>query len=766
MGEVYLADDTSLKRKVALKFLPDYLQEDDIAHKRFLREAQSAAAIDHPYICNIHEVSQTYDGQDFIVMEYVEGQTLRQKLSQGMLPLDEALRIGIEASEALEEAHKKGVVHRDLKPANIMLTAGGHVKVMDFGLAKKLVDEDRTQQDITAALTREGAALGTLAYMSPEQLGCEMVDTRTDIFSLGIVIYELLSGDHPFRRTSHAKTMAAILHEEPAPLSHYGEDTSEVLQHTISKMLAKDTNERYQSVHEVRSNLGKILSTQDSGAVPPRSFAAKRRIWPGVAAALAVIVALVLAVVHFYQAPIDSVAVLRFETQGNHPELEILGEGIPGSIIDKLCRVSGLMVSSRLSSFRFDPDADIQTVSDELGIRAVVTGQLISVREEFSVRVQLVDTDSNSQLWGNDYSWELSEIFSTQRAIAAEIGQALQLQLTADQKNRMVRSDTEDPEAYLRYLKGRRLLPKLDHLEQASIYFQEALAADPDYAPAYSGLARITSTLAVLGWRPLRELLPEIRELNQEALKLDDSLSEVHVGLGWQRVLEHDWIEAEKQFRRAIELDPNNAGAYVGLAGYCLSPLGRLDEAISEMKKAIQLDPRSVWTNFNAGEIYLYAGDYNESVRHLKLALDIDPEHWPSHWYLAKTYLQKQMFEKARTEFYLTDPDNCPACPPEGGRNHPYVYAALGERERALELLEGSGFAKDHPETTYAALGEIDLAFHWLEKNLELQRNGGSFSFFRWCLKVDPVWEPLRSDPRFEQLLRKLNMPEEAVLAK
>jgi non-specific serine/threonine protein kinase len=524
MGEVYLAENISLDRKVALKFLPDYLQSDEVAQKRFLREAKSAAALDHPYICHIHEVGEAA-GRNFIAMEYVKGQTLKEKLRQGRVSLKETLQIRSEVAEALEKAHSEGIVHRDLKPANIMLTPEGHVKVMDFGLAKRLPEAADVQEDITAALTQEGATLRTIAYMSPEQTPGKPADTRADIFSFGIILYEMLTSVHPFRRGTHADTSSAILNEQPPPLERYTEDTTDLLQHTLDKMLAKEIKERYQSIHEVWTNLNKLsekLSVSGVSPPPPKAESGK---WLRVGAIVAALVILVLAVVYLFQpsptilekSPVDSLAVLPLFNAGEDPADEFLCSGIASSLSSALSQLSNLRVlpTSELSRYR-GKETTPRVVGEELNVKAVVMGQLLRQGDTVLIQVELTDVAENRLLWGKHYSGAFAQVFEMQEEMAREIVQALRLKLSGMERERLAKRYTESPKAHEYYLQG-RFHWKEREPKRAEEYFQRAIDLDPNYALAYAGLAEACGILSF--WLTSRGESPDKREASCPILR-------------------------------------------------------------------------------------------------------------------------------------------------------------------------------------------------------------------------------------------------------
>jgi non-specific serine/threonine protein kinase len=466
MGEVYLAEDTSLDRKVALKFLPASLQQDDIALKRFLREAKSAAALDHPFICNIYEVAQTDDGQDFIVMEHIRGQTLQAEMAEGSLFLKDALKIASEIAEALEQAHEKGIVHRDLKPANIMLTPEGHAKVMDFGIAKRVPREDGTEQDVSTRLTTEDSTVGTLAYMSPEQLRGEKVDTRCDIFSFGVLIYEMLTGVHPFRRAQAVETTSAILKEEPPALTRYQEDLSEVLQHMVRRMMSKSPDKRYQSVHEVKTDLVEELSLLSSFDTAPYTKPTVSRI-SSLTAGFWVLGFLIVAVLIYWnwgfltepaaslEGEQKSIAVLPFDNLSGSDDDAFI-DGLTEDIITQLHKVTELSVVSRTSSFLYrDSEKSLAEIGEELGVALLLEGSVRRQDDQLRVSAQLIDAESDRHIWAENYNRLLRDVFAIQIEIAQEIASTLEVELSAEEIGELEKRPTENLQAYSLCLQGR-----------------------------------------------------------------------------------------------------------------------------------------------------------------------------------------------------------------------------------------------------------------------------------------------------------------------
>ena len=487
MGEVFLAQDSKLDRKVAIKFLPDALKKDPIARERFLRESKLAAALDHPYICKIYEIGEV-EGKAFIAREYVEGQTLQRRLKKGPLRLNQLLGLGIEIAEAVEAAHQKQIVHRDLKTANIMVTPEGHIKILDFGVAKHLAMDDRSESDastFSGRLTSADTTPGTVIYMSPEQVRGEPIDARTDLFSLGVVLYEMATGSVPFQGATSGMTYDLILNRGPVPVRGLNPDVPDDLERIIVKALEKERDHRYQSAKDLVVDLKRLKRDSSTPSMRPvsgspapvRTSPKKKNVW-GVAGGVAAAVLVALGVLLFapsVDAPsesIDSLAVLPFENVRNDPEVDYLSDGIAETLINRLSQIEQLHVMARSTAFRYrGEDIDPQTVGRELDVGAVLTGRVVHQEGRLNVQAELVDVKSGTQLWGEQYSRDFSDILDVQNEIAQEISDALRLKLTGEEQRQLVHYGTENTEAYQAYLKGRYFWGKL---VKAIAFFEEA----------------------------------------------------------------------------------------------------------------------------------------------------------------------------------------------------------------------------------------------------------------------------------------------------
>ena len=767
MGEVFLAQDTTLDRKVALKFLPDFLQQDSTARKRFLREAKSAAALDHPYICHIHEVGES-DGKDFIAMEYVQGQTLKDKLAKGPLPLKEALEITVEIAEAVERAHGKGIVHRDLKPSNVMVTPDGHVKVMDFGLAKRLLPEDAGSQEqtITANLTKTGTTLGTLAYMSPEQLRGQEVDTRSDIFSFGVLLYEMLTGVHPFRKPEQIETASAILRDDPPPLSKYVPEFPEGLEKTVEKTLTKEPEQRYESAREVRVNLKQLVS----GSVPfiPARRPLTRRGWLALTG-LAVLAALVtfvgLDVAGWRDSlarlagvsgepRIESLAVLPLANLSGDPEQEYLAAGMHEALITDLAKLGGfkrVIPSSSVRRYR-ETDQSLAEIAQELGVDALVTASVLRSGDRVQITAQLINGATEEHLWADRYERELRDVLTLQNEIVSVITREMNLQLTPQEQVRLASARTVNPEVYETYLKGdfhlRNVSPQ--EADTALQYFQLALEKDPNYAPAYAGIGRVwIQRGSWFGVSP-HEAMPRGKVAAEKAIQLDDSLGLAHWTLASVLAYyEWDWVGAEREYKRAIELNPNLTGT-----SYSMLLLGmrRPEAARTEIERVIALDPLNSTYQGLLGILLFQTRQYDDAIAQCRKTLRAAPNFSFAHAGLWAAFHEKGMYAEALAaaqKFYAVS-------------GYPEAAQALGsagvDYSRAM-ILAAEALASSsrvHPfyiARLYAYAGEKGKTLEWLEQAYEERETDMVF------LGVDPTFDSLRDDPRFQDLMRRVNLP-------
>ncbi len=716
MGVVYKAHDTKLDRTVALKFLPSDLACDAEARDRFEHEAKAASSLSHPNITTVYEIDEMA-GQCFISMEYVEGKSLKDLVREKTFSIEEVLGIGLQIGEGLKAAHTKGIVHRDIKSDNIKVTAEGLVKIMDFGLAKIRG---------VAKLTRTGTTLGTLQYMSPEQAQGREVDERSDIFSFGVVLYEMVTGRLPFRGDGEAAVIYSVVNEAPEPMARYKAGVPEGLGRVVEKALGKNREERYQHVDETIADLKTTRRTLESlvGLELPK-----------------------------YE---KSIVVLPFENLSPDPDQEYFSDGLTEEVISELSRVRELRVISRSSAMTFKgTKTTIPEIARRLNVQYVLEGSVRKAGNSLRITAQLIDARSDAHIWAEKYSGTLDDVFDIQEKVSRAIVDALKLNLTLDEKPRR----PVNPEAHEAYLKGRFYWNKrtAKDLEAAIGYFKQAIEKDPGYALAYDGLASTYVALSEYALVPPKEAMPKAEAAAHKALELDAALAGAHAVLGlikWR--FEYNWAGAEREFRRAIELDPGNQTAHHWYT-LLLFRLGRLDEALAEITRARELDPLSLIISTVVGVVLRYRRQYDEAVVQHKKTLELDAGFPEAHLQLGWAYERQGRFDKAIEEFQE-------ASVLAGSRGYGlpetgYAYARSGNKGEATRILnELLGLSRHAYSVSsgialvYCGLGDKDNALGWLERAYQER------AMYSASLKVSPVWDDLRSDPRFTALLRKMGL--------
>jgi len=742
MGIVYKAQDTRLGRVVALKFLPASFAGDAISLDRFRREARTASALNHPGICTIHDIDEC-EGQPFIVMEFLEGRSLRDRIAGGPLQVDEALELSIQIADALDTAHCRGVIHRDIKSANIFLTQRGQAKILDFGLAKETFRgvPDSTGDalaDTVRCVTRPGTVMGTVEYMSPEQAMGEDLDRRTDLFSLGVVMYEMMTGVLPFKGTTAAAIFNSILNREPVAPLELRPELPPGLQQIIIEALRKERKNRYQTARQIREDLeavknspGRMLRSHSSDA---------------------------------WQAS-PSVAVLPFANVSPEREREYFSDGLAEDLINALAKVPGLRVASRTSSFRFrGGDADIRDIGRQLNVSTVLEGSVRSSGDRVRITAQLVSVADGYQIWSERYERDMRDVFAVQDEISHAIVETLKIKLA--ERKRLVETATADMEAYHLYLKGRYHANKrnAESLKKAIESFHQAIARDPNYALAYSGLAECYVLTSMHAPIPPNQVWPKARAAATRALALDESLAAAHSSLG--SILssyEWNWVEAEREFKRAIELNPGFATAHMAYATNYLNPMGRLDEAIAEIKVALELEPLSLIAHSTLAGTLHHARRFDAAIEELDKAIELDPTFYFAHWSIGRAYVCTGQFEKADEAFRK-------AIQLSGGV--PITLGSLanlrvlsGQREEGLKVFEN---LVEVSKTMYvpsillaaiqAVAGNVDAAFEWLEKACEER-----CPWMVW-LRHEVSFESMHSDPRFAALLQKIGLQQNSAV--
>jgi serine/threonine protein kinase/Tfp pilus assembly protein PilF len=780
MGVVYKAEDPRLGRTVALKFLSEELSRDSLAVERFEREARAASGLNHPHVCAVYDIGE-HAGRQFIVMEFLEGTALQQHIAGRPLPLAQVLELGIQIADALAAAHAAGIVHRDIKPANIFVVASGAAKLLDFGLATAHDPRQLEVPGVDSAgmtvqqLTSPGVVLGTIAYMSPEQVRGDTLDARTDLFSLGAVLYEMATGRQAFSGTTSGTIHDAILNRAPIGAAHVNPEVPARLEDIINRALERDRGLRYQNASDLRADLQRLRRDIASGRIAARDedtpgIARPRGAWwrrrpTALVAGLVALIAVLAAGIHFATPPvrgtaIDSVAVLPFVNDSGNTDTEYLSDGITESLINNLSQLRNLHVAARSTVFRYKgKSVDPQTVGQALRVRAVVSGRLLQREDTLIVRTELMDVSDGSQLWGGEYTSKASNVFQLQIDLSREISEKLRLRLTDEDKQRLTKRYTENNDAYRLYLQGRYQWNKRspEGSRKAIDYLNQAVGRDPAYALAYAGLADAYNLGSFFNVARPRDIMPKAKAAAIRALEIDPGLAEAHIALGYASfTYDWDYPAATRHFEQARAL---NAGVVENhpLYPFYLTVGGRHAEAIQAARQAFDRDPVSASLSHTLAVQLSLAGRFDDAIKECQKTTELDSNYTVAYQLMANLYAAKGMHREAllALEKALADSRDPNTLALAG-----YVRAGLGQRGEALrivEQLENASTERYTPAlsmaTVYSGLGDKDQAFAWLDKAYEERSNRLAY------LNTDPVWIPLRKDRRFDELLRRIGLP-------
>jgi serine/threonine-protein kinase len=802
MGRVYLGLDEKLNRPVAVKLLSNYDGSEEERLRRFRQEALAASALNHPNILTIHEIGE-FEGTPYITAEFIDGVTLRARMKAEVLPTELALDIAIQVASALTAAHSAGIVHRDIKPENVMLRADGLVKVLDFGIAKFTQTEANENKDLVK--TMAGSVVGTASYMSPEQARGVAIDSRSDIWSLGVILYEMVAGRLPFWGNTPADVIAALLERQPPPLFTHGSVKLELLERIVFKALQKERENRYQTAAELQKDLKQLRQTLEQegeqgrsesanssaspvavvGATPePKTSSALPvrtggeggpthsiaeyvvdRIRQHKYAVMVLLIFIAAAAFLTYRSllatknqPIESIAVMPFINESGNGDIEYLSDGMTDTLINSLSQLPHLAVKARSSVFQYKgKEVAPQRIASELSVQAILNGRVVQRGDDLTLYLSLVDASTGNQIWGDQYDRKVADLISLQREIARDVAQKLRTRLSGAEVQRVTKDYTANAEAYQLYLKGRFNILKLTppEIQKGVSYFQQAIQIDPNYALAHAGLAHAYRSLVLSAELLPTEFLPKAKVAAQKAIEIDETLDEAHTALGvtmfWY---DWNWNEAENQYKRALELNPNGADTHLYYA-QLLSNTGRAAEALAEIKRARELDPYSPFLSTLEGQFLNQAGKSDESLARLRETFELAPGFWFPHVFASSAYIDKGLFpeaiDEARRAKELSSLQTLSVAF-EG-----YALAKLGKRDEGraavnglLKLSQERFVPPYHIALIYNGLGDHEQALAWLERGFEQRDPKMTF------LKVEAKWNNLRNDPRFQDLMRRV----------